>query len=310
MDTFGWESTTYNVIDVISLTGKTVVITGATSGLGFETARALAQAGARVIVLGRNIDSLREAGSRLIAMELPGRIETAILDLADLDNVRLSARQLLERYPKIDTLVNNAGVMACPLSRTKQGFEMHFGTNHIGHFLFTVLLAPALIAGAPARVVNLSSAAHKISDLDFADPNFERSEYQRWEAYGASKTANVLFTVALDSRLADKGVRSYAVHPGVIRTNLSRHMTEDEFARTPANLKRKTVEQGAATSVWAATAPELADRGGVYLENCRIAEATTDTLKLHGVHGYALDPERAEQLWKLSEKLVGETFEV
>ena len=208
-------------------------------------------------------------------------------------------------------LVNNAGVMACPFGTTADGFELQFGTNHLGHFLLTNLLAPALVAAAPARVVSLSSRGHRFSDVDLDDPNFEQTPYEPWVGYGRAKTANVLFAVELDHRFADRGVRAFAVHPGSIGTELGRHLTDESLATLVASMpagqevKWKSVPEGAATSVWAATASELDGRGGLYLEDCGIAEPTVDPAAPVGVRPYALDPARATALWELSERLVG-----
>jgi len=207
-------------------------------------------------------------------------------------------------------------VMACPLDRTPDGWERQLATNHIGHFLLTCLLAPALRAGAPSRVVNLSSAGHRLAAMDFDDPHFEKRSYDKWAAYGQSKTANVLFSVELDARLAGHGIRAFAVHPGMIMTELGRHLDENDvkelMSRTPgggSTLSWKTVEQGAATSVWAATAPELDDRGGLYCADCRVAPADAAEDDLIGVSPHAIDPDAAEQLWRFSEASVGERFD-
>jgi len=311
MSQLGPETTTDQVVAGISLAGRTALVTGATSGLGVETARALAESGADVVLLGRDLDRLRGVNEDLQGRGFPGRITRAELHLDDLDSVRRCAGELLAEQPQIHLLVNNAGVMACPLMRTKQGFELQFGTNHVGHFLFTCLLVPALIAGAPARVVNLSSAGHRFSDVDLDDPNFERADYEKWRAYGASKTANVLFTVELDRRLRERGVRAFAVHPGVIQTDLARHLTQQDIERISSLPGRfyKTVPQGAATSVWAATAPELADRGGLYLEDCHIAERSLSAATMGGIQNYAIDATRAARLWAVSEELVGQSFD-
>jgi len=315
MSQFDATSTTDEVIDGVALPGVLALVTGASSGLGVETARALAGAGAGVIMSARNPDKLAGAVAAVEAAVPGAEIESLLMDLADLDSVRGAAAQALERYPAINLLVNNAGVMACPLMRTAQGFEMQFGTNHLGHFLFTCLLAPALLAGAPARVINLSSAGHKFGNTNFDDPNYQHREYDKWQAYGESKTANALFSVGLDARLGGRGVRAFAVHPGVIMTELARHMDESDFQalseRTPAGeaLSFKSVEQGAATSVWAATAVELQDRGGIYLENCQIAEKASPGSN-SGVESYALDATAAERLWALSEELVGQSFQL
>ncbi|MCL4110189.1 UNVERIFIED_CONTAM: hypothetical protein GTU68_026709 [Idotea baltica] len=317
MTKFNATSTTSEVIQGISLVGRSAVITGASSGLGVETARTLASAGAKVLLLARDRDKV-EAVAKQLREECPGAsIATATMDLADLDSVRSAAEQILTDLPSIDLLINNAGVMACPFGRTAQGFEMQFGTNHMGHFLLSCLLAPALIAaasgGQSARVICLSSAGHRRSDIDFDDPNYEQREYEKWAAYGQSKTANALFALGLDNKLGKLGVRAFAVHPGVIMTELSRHMVEDDYALLNASLPEgqsftfKSVEQGAATSIWAATAPFLEHMGGIYLEDCQIAgPATSDGTG--GVESYAVDHPAAARLWDLSETLAGQTF--
>ena len=315
MSHFDATSTTDEVIEGISLAGKLAVVTGASSGLGVETSRVLAAAGAAVLMLARDEPKLVAAAAELRQSQPAAQLYTQCMDLADLDSVRGAAAAILDMYPRINLLVNNAGVMACPLLRTTQGFEMQFGTNHVGHFLFTCLLVPALLAGAPGRVVNLSSAGHKFAAFNFDDPNYEQREYDKWQAYGESKTANVLFSVGLDQRLRDRGVRVFAVHPGVIMTELSRHMVEADFeslsAKTPAGeeLVFKSVEQGSATSVWAATSPELDGKGGIYLENCQIAEPAVQGSN-SGVESYATDTVAAERLWALSEGLTGQSFVV
>ncbi len=315
MREFGFESTTDDVLEGISLDDKVVLVTGATAGLGIETTRALAAAGAKVVMLGRNPEALALEAANLGDLGLAGQVDTQTVDLASLDSVRESAAAILAAYPRIDVLINNAGVMACPLQRTADGFEMQFGTNHLGHFLLTCLIAPSLLAGAPARVINLSSTGHKLSNVNLEDPNYQQRDYDKWVAYGESKTANVLFSVALDQRLRARGVRSLAVHPGVIMTKLSRHLSEADIenlinsAPEGESLDWKSVEQGAATSVWAATAPELADKGALYLENCQIA-VPAEPGQGGGVEAYALDPETAERLWRLSEQLVGQQFEL
>ena len=315
MPDYDASTTTDDVIAGVSLEGKLALVTGASSGLGIETCRALASAGAGVVMSARDPEKL-EAAMGTIREALPAaELEPLLMDLADLDSVRAAAASVLQRYPAIDLLINNAGVMACPLMRTAQGFEMQFGTNHLGHFVFTGLIAQALLAAAPARVVNLSSGGHKFANVNFEDPNYQQREYDKWQAYGESKTANALFSVALDARLRGRGVRAFAVHPGVIMTGLARHMDEADFAllseRAPgdAPLSFKTLEQGAATTVWAAVAPELSDEGGIYLENCQIAQPAVQGGD-SGVESYALDAQAAERLWTLSEKLAGQAFDL
>jgi len=292
---------------------KTAIVTGASAGLGIETCRTLASIGARVVMVARDAEKLANALTTVQAAVPEAVLETAIVDLADLDSIRSAVPAILDRFPEIDLLINNAGVMACPLMRTAQGHEMQFGTNHLGHFLLTISLAPALVAGESSRVVNLSSAGHKFANFNADDPDYLEREYDKWQAYGESKTANALFSVGLDARLRDQGVRAFAVHPGVIMTELSRHMEESDFemlaSRSPSDepLVFKSVEQGAATSVWAATSPELAQKGGIYLENCQIAGPAVQGGN-SGVESYALDEAAAERLWALSESLVGQSL--
>ena len=319
MSQFNAQSTTGEVIAGISLAGKVALVTGASAGLGVETVRVLAQAGASVVMLARDPDKLSPLLAQLREENPAAQLDSATLDLADLESVRGCAAEVLQRYPHIHLLINNAGVMACPLARTAQGFELQFGTNHLGHFLFSALLLPALVAGAAqsgteSRLVALSSAGHKLSGVDFDDPNYEHSDYAKWPAYGRSKSANALFAVGVDKRFAARGVRAYAVHPGVIMTELSRHMTQQDFDdlgdATPsgAPLVFKTVEQGAATSVWAASSPELAGNGGMYLENCQIAVPVAEGVD-GGFMAHAVDPDLADRLWELSERLVGQTVD-
>jgi len=230
-----------------------------------------------------------------------------------LSSVRAAVAELLERCPRIDLLINNAGVMACPLAHTHDGFELQFGTNHLGHFLFTCLLVPSLLAAAPARVVNLSSAGHKMGGVDLDDPNFEQRKYDKWQAYGQSKTANVQFSVALNARLAERGVTVNAVHPGMIMTELGRHLQQEDIEALQASsasldTRFKTIPAGAATSVWAATSAELEGRGGLYLEDCHVAEPVTEDNPAGGYTDYALDTEAAAGLWQLSERLVKQEF--
>jgi NAD(P)-dependent dehydrogenase (short-subunit alcohol dehydrogenase family) len=308
---FSGQSTASEVIAGIDLSGKTALVTGASAGLGIETVKALAGAGARVVMLARDPEKLATAREGILA-ELPAaQLETGLLDLADLASVRSAAAELSARFPQIHLLVNNAGVMACAQGATANGFEMQFGTNHLGHFLFTCLLAPALLAAAPARVVMLSSAGHKFSSVDLADPNYTLRPYDKWQAYGQSKTANALFAVALNQRLADRGVTANAVHPGMIVTELGRHLDDSDIEMLMARAEGrksgfKSIPQGAATSVWAATSPQLEGRGGLYLEDCQIGEPEQAGNPDGGYSDYLLDAELAQQLWLLSEELLDE----
>jgi NAD(P)-dependent dehydrogenase (short-subunit alcohol dehydrogenase family) len=311
---FDRTSTTEEVSAGLDLNGRHAVVTGASSGLGAETARALALRGASVTLACRDLEAGRAIAESIATSTGNAAIDVMQLDLTRPDAIRAFAKAFAAKHDALHLLVNNAGVMACPLERTEQGWEMQFGTNHMGHFLLTCLLVPQLRAGAPARVVNLSSAGHRFADVDFDDPNYETRAYDKWEAYGQSKTANVLFSVELNRRLKDQGVEAFAVHPGGIMTNLGRHLQkqdiEELMSRAPGGqgIQWKTVEAGAATSVWAATAPELAGHGGIYLEDCQIAQPKTSDDQDGGIADYAVDPVSAKRLWRLSEELLGEAF--
>jgi NAD(P)-dependent dehydrogenase (short-subunit alcohol dehydrogenase family) len=294
------------VLAGVDLTGKICVITGATGGLGLMAARGLASVAATVVLAGRDAGQLRSA-TETIKNETPtAAVDTVEIELASLESVRSAAASICGRFPQIDVLINNAGVMFTPLQRTRDGFELQFGVNHLGHFELTRSLLPLLTAGS-ARVVNLSSDGHRIGDIDLDDPNWEHRPYDKFQAYGASKTANVLFTVALDERYRDSGVRSFAVHPGTVATSLARHMSREDMkammalgatdrhpSATTPRLEVVPVEQGAATSVWAAMSAELTGLGGRYLKDCAIS---------NDVMPYATDPLRAERLWQVSELL-------
>ncbi|OBF63435.1 short-chain dehydrogenase [Mycobacterium sp. 852002-50816_SCH5313054-b] len=292
--------TALQVVDGIDLSGKACVITGASSGLGRESARALAVAGAHVVLAARNADALAQT-ARWIAGEAPGaRISAVPLDLTALDSVRAAASAIGDIAPSIDVLMNNAGVMFTPFGRTRDGFETQIGTNHFGHFELTRLLVAQLAAAGAARIVTLSSGGHVMGDVDFDDPNWESREYDKFVAYGASKTANILHAKEADRRLRESGIRAYAVHPGTVATSLARYMSRADFARLremaaarAGALDLVTPEQGAATQVWAAVSPELAGKGALYLEECRISDA---------VAPYARDEQRAADWWVLSEK--------
>jgi NAD(P)-dependent dehydrogenase (short-subunit alcohol dehydrogenase family) len=311
MTSFGANSTTDDVLAGVDLRGRRFFVTGASTGLGEETTRSLAAHGAAVTMAVRDLDRGAAAAGRIRATVPDADLDVRELELASLVSVRACAEGFLADHDRLDVLVNNAGVMACPFGTTADGFELQFGTNHLGHFLLANLLAPALVATSPARIVSLSSRGHRFSDVDLEDPNFEHTPYDPWVGYGRAKTANVLFAIGFDHRFADRGVRAFAVHPGSIGTELGRHLTDESLATLVASMppgqevKWKSVPQGAATSVWAATAAELDGRGGLYLENCGIAEPTDDPAAAVGVRPYALDPARAAALWELSERLVG-----
>ena len=306
----GAETTTDDVLEGVDLTGRRVLVTGASTGLGEETTRALAAHGAAVTMGVRDLGRGEAAATRIRASEPDVDIEVRELDLASLASVRAFAAGFLAEHDRLDVLVNNAGVMACPQGTTADGFELQFGTNHLGHFLLAVSLAPALIAAAPSRVVALSSGGHRRADVDLEDPGFERTPYDAWEAYGRSKTANALFAVGFDARFGAQGVHAFSVHPGLIATELSRHLTDEtlgamvESIPEGVQLAFKSIPAGAATSVWAATSADLDAHGGAYLEDCHVAELLDDERSLTGVRPYALDPDRADALWSLSERLV------
>jgi NAD(P)-dependent dehydrogenase (short-subunit alcohol dehydrogenase family) len=307
------ETTTSDVLRDIDIAGKTVVVTGASSGLGEETSRALASVGSHVVMAVRDEQKGEAAAERIRARHPDASLELHALDLGSLANIHQSAEALLQRHDRIDRLINNAGVMAPPQSYTVDGFELQLGTNHLGHFLWTARLLPAVLAAAPARIVNVSSRGHVRGDIGWDDPHYRSRRYDKWESYGQSKTANILFTVELDRRLRDRGVRAYALHPGVIMTELSRHLVPDDLqvlaSRMPAGaMSAKSVEAGAATTVWAATSPELADVGGLYLEDCAIAGPATEEPPTQGYRAYAMDPDAARRLWSWSEEQVGEAF--
>jgi NAD(P)-dependent dehydrogenase (short-subunit alcohol dehydrogenase family) len=310
--TFGQTSTTDEVLEGVYLGGRHALVTGASSGLGIETTRALAAHGASVTMAVRDVAKGEQVRDELLAAVPGADLEVRELDLASLASVRAFTTAYLADRSSLDLLIGNAGVMACPFGHTVDGFELQFGTNHLGHFLLARELLPLLQATPGGRVVLLSSSGHRISDVDLDDPGFERTPYEAWEAYGRSKTANSLCAVALDRRLAEHGSQAMAVHPGFIITDLGRHLTRETYDALQARWSdareqpfQKTVEQGAATTVWAATSPDLAGQPAWFYEDCARAEPTEDPAAVHGVRPYAVDPERAEALWALSERLVG-----
>jgi NAD(P)-dependent dehydrogenase (short-subunit alcohol dehydrogenase family) len=290
------------------LDDRIAVVTGGYAGVGLETTRALAGAGATVVVAARSVDRARAA---LAGMD---RVHVESLDLADPASVDAFASRFLASSRPLHVLIDNAGIMASPLARDARGFESQLATNHIGHFQLTARLWPALLKARGARVVALSSRGHARSAVDFEDPHFQRRPYDKWIAYGQSKTANALFAVALDARGQADGVRAFSVHPGAVETDLMRHMSHDEqraavetARQMPAGLK--TTEEGAATSVWCATSPQLDGMGGVYCEDADVAEAVpADFAGSNGVRPWATDPEAAERLWRLSEAWTGATL--
>lgn len=315
MSNFDRTSTGEEVAAGHDLTGKRVVITGANTGLGAETARVLAKTGAELILAVRNVDAGNQV-ARAITAETGREPRVLALDLGSLASVRAFAAELGD--VPISFLINNAGVMTTPLGKTIDGFETQIGVNHFGHFLLTKLLMPNLIKGAPARVVQLSSAGHIWSGVDFDDLHFEKREYNPWVSYGQSKTANVLFTLELERRYRDQGVTAFAVMPGRIDdTSLARHADAEVFNQMPPMSRAvvqgespepvfppKTIPEGVATTIWAVVAPELEGKGGLYLEDCSIAQPWNESNPRRGVKDWAQDPVAAKRLWEISEAAV------
>ncbi|MFC4808174.1 oxidoreductase [Paenibacillus sp. GCM10023250] len=314
---FGASSTAAEVIRGIDLTGKNVIVTGGYAGIGLETVRALRSAGATVIVPARDI-----AKAKANLADMPDVVLDA-MDLLSPASIDAFADRFLSRFDQLHILINNAGIMATPLARDVRGYESQFAANHLGHFQLTCRLWPALVRAEGARVVALSSYAHRRAGIDFRDWNFERRDYNPWTAYGQAKTANALFAVALDSIGQPYGVRAFSVHPGGIATDLQRHLSQADIDALdfldkngkpiidPAN-NRKTPAQGAATSVWCATSPRLDGMGGVYCADCEIARALPSdaSTEMHGVRPRATDPVAAGRLWQLSEQLTGAKLEL
>jgi NAD(P)-dependent dehydrogenase (short-subunit alcohol dehydrogenase family) len=321
---FGATSTTEDVLSGIDLRGKRILVTGVSAGLGVETARSLAAHGANVIGAARDLAKAETATAQIRkdAAANGGSFELVELDLASLASVRKCADQLLRKGEPFDVIIANAGIMGTPFTYTVDHFERQFGTNHLGHFLLVNKIAPLLRKGG--RLINLSSAGHRMSNVDLDDPNFEKTPYEPFVAYGRSKTANILFAVAFDQRHRERGVRAAAVHPGVIQTELARdvdpsalenlikQINDQLLAEGKGPFKWKTIPQGAATSVWAGVVAPAEEIGGRYCENCHVGQIVPDEVTItgvsEGVRAYALDPQRAEALWKKSEEMVGESF--
>jgi NAD(P)-dependent dehydrogenase (short-subunit alcohol dehydrogenase family) len=324
VETFGATSTTEDVLSGINLRSKRILVTGVSAGLGVETARSLAARGADVVGTARDLAKAEAATGQIRkdGAANGGCFELVELDLASLASVRNCADQLLRKGDPFDVIIANAGVMATPFSYTTDHFEMQFGTNHLGHFVLVNRIAKLLRAGG--RLVNVASAGHRFSNVNLDDPNFERTPYDPFLAYGRSKTANILFAVAFDQRYRGRDIRAAAVHPGVIQTELGRHMNPAMLKTMMAQLEKqlaaegkssfpwKTIPQGAATSIWAAVVAPAGEIGGKYCENCHVGKVVPDDVVIsptsEGVRGYALDPQWAEALWKRSEEMVGESF--
>ena len=313
--TFDATSTTDDVLAGVDLSGQRILVTGASAGLGVETARVLAAHGAQVIGAVRDLEKAERA-TKVVRDQAAngGGLELVQMDLASLSSVRQCADALVADGRQLNLIIANAGVMSCPKGLTVDGFETHFGTNHLGHFVLVNRLASLLKSGS--RVVVLSSGAHRSSDVNLDDPNFEHTPYSEVEAYGRSKTANVLFAVDFDRRHKGRGVRATAVHPGVIQTELGRHMTPEAvaamaevIASAGAAAWLKSIPQGAATSVWSGIVAPADAVGAHYCEDCHVAAlGSEDPSVFGGVLPYAVDPVRAQALWAKSEEMVGERF--
>ncbi|MBA2282430.1 MAG: SDR family NAD(P)-dependent oxidoreductase [Acidimicrobiia bacterium] len=315
---FGAGTTTDEVLDGVDLSSTTALVTGASSGLGQETARALAAHGASLVLGVRDVAKGEAAAepvrAAVAAAGAGGTVEVRAVDLTSLRSIRAFGDSMSADHASLDLLVANAGVMATPQATTEDGFELQLGTNHLGHFVLVNRLAPLLLAGGPSRVVVLSSSGHRFADVDLDDPGFERTEYDPWIAYGRSKTANALFALELDRRLRAQGVRAASVHPGFVHTELGRHLTDETITSLLASAGAgglptpKSVEAGAATSVWAGVVADADEVGGRFCEDCHVAEPAGEPGRPGGVHPWAQEPTTARALWDLSERLVGETF--
>lgn len=309
---FGPQSGSEDVLAGIDLTGKTAIVTGGYSGLGFETVRALTRHGARVVVPARNAEKARTA-----LAPLGDTVSTATMDLADIGSVRGFAKAFSDGHDRLDLLINNAGVMASPEARVGPGWESQFGINHMGHFALAQPLMPLLEATEGARVVSLSSMAHRNSDIRWDDIHYHTEPYDKWKAYGQSKTANALFANGLSRRLKTSGGLAFSLHPGAIFTPLQRHLPKEEQIALgwlgedgePTEMARanfKSPDQGCATTLWAATSPALEGHPGVYCEDCDISGPVDEMPGWAGVADHAADDEGAERLWTMSVAMLSE----
>jgi len=310
---FDETSSASDVVRDIDLGGKVALVTGGASGIGLEIARALAHAGAELIIGDIDTAAAEAAVAGICADNANVRVSAGRLDLGDFASIREFANSALEARPKLDILINNAGIMAPPLGYTRSGHELQFGINYLGHYLLATLLLPALAKAAAARVVSISSIGHRRSDVNFDDIDYRERSYDRWEAYGQSKTSCALLAVALTETQRERGITANAVNPGGSMTGLQRYLSKeelraqgwlDEGGNVPS--RWRSPAQCAATSVWAATAKELDGTGGLYLENCRQADPWRPEKPMQGVKPYALSRDNALRLWELSQRMVAE----
>jgi len=309
---FGARTEPAEILENIDLSGQVALVTGGYSGIGLETTRALANAGAKVHVPVRTMEKATET-----LADIKGNIVVGEMDLGDLDSVRAYANRVRSSDDSLNLLINNAGVMACPETRIGNNWENQFAVNHLGHFVLTTELLPLLKNAGNARVVCLSSIGHKRSDICWDDIHFLQEPYEKWAAYGQAKTANALFALGLDLKYRDQGVRAFSVHPGGIMTPLQRHLDNEEMAAlgwldADGNLSElakaafKSPTQGCSTTLWAATSPTLKGKGGLYCEDCNVADVATDeTPRFEGVAPWAASDESALRLWEVTETMLG-----
>ena len=312
---FHRKSTGQEVLADIDLNGKVAIVTGGYSGIGLETTRALAAKGVKVII---PVRSKQKASENLASVD--GEVHTVLMDLGDLKSIHDFAETVSKEIDQLDLLINNAGIMACPETRVGPGWEAQFGINHMGHFVLTNALMPLIQKTPGVRVISLTSTAHKISDIRWEDIHYKTEAYNKWQAYGQSKTANALFSNALSRRLKESGGLAFSVHPGGIFTPLQRHLPQEEMVAlgwidedgNPTALAKegfKSPEQGCSTTLWAATSPLLNDKPGVYCEDCNIAapaDLESPMARYFGVNAHACEDESAEKLWKISEAFLKE----
>ena len=295
----------------IDLSGKTALVTGGYSGIGVETVRALTGAGAKVFVPSRDVDRAVKTLEGIIPADQIG-----FMDLADLPSVKTFGESFADHHLELDLAIFNAGVMACPLGRTQQGLEWQLGVNHVGHFVLMQTLLPSLRNASGARLITLSSIAHRMSPVRFDDMNYQQRDYDKWQSYGQAKSAQSLMAVELDRRESDNGIRAFSVHPGGIFTPLQRHLGNAEMAEfgwtdadgNPSAIAEKlfkSTTQGCATSLWAATAASLDNMGGVYCEDCNVSRVVPDdSADFTGVRQWAVDSEIAQRLWGETKSLL------
>lgn len=318
---FGKKTTAAEVAEGLDLRGKTAIVTGGTAGLGWETTRVLAMTGAQVIFTARDTAKGQKLAEEFRAITKNPQVDFAVLDLFHVESATKFAEQILRQFPKLDLLILNAATSHCPLARNELGIEEQFMTNYVGHVIVAAILAPALVAAAPSRIITLTSAGHQASPIVWEDINFERREYKPMLGYAQSKTAMSLLAVELNRRLASKGVQAFTVRPGMVPdTNLSRFSNPSGDKEALMAMIRtlgfdtselKSIEAGAATTIWAATAEELeSTSGGLYLEDCQIAEQLEKPNYKNGFLAYAVDRAEAQRLWGMTESMLGRTFDI